>query len=718
MSRTPLPRLVMTLLVRDEADIVAQNVAWHLSQGVSHVIVTDNASTDGTADALAPFVRQGVLTLLHEPSAEYLQDVWTTRMALMARDEIGADWVICNDADEFWRAPTGDLRDMLPEDGPRAMLVCRRHNMIAAREDLNRAPWPDTLVCRAVDPPPPPRPPLTEDGLLDTPLDRPFFQYRLPTKVILPTRGLKGVARGAHDATFEGPAPQRRDCPVEIFHYPVRARPKFERSVQRIGAAVGRTAGLSLSTSWKYRRWSKMTRAAGTIDAAFREALPDRSRLERDLASGRVVEDRSMARALRRLSRGSAPVPHPPSIPRAGDMGALVMVVGPDAARNAAMADLLVGFGGTPPREGSARTLGPVLAAIATEAGRCDDDPRSIPPGWFDRPAASAHRAALLEALLTDFADLDRAVLHDTRLCLMLPLWRDIAQVQDLGLEIVLAVGAPPSGARPAASGAFVWAARVLAAERASRGLSRSVVLPDATGAETRRMARAALSSGEADVSRAPPPRRGDAASARLPDLVADTLEAARILARGGETAEIHARFDRLSASLDAGARIFGQSLVSAGAEIDRLGRARDRATRRAAQSETAHEAARTRIARLETLLRCRKMLLEGNRRGGAKRVFGRDRRHLATIRAAAEFDPDWYRATYPDVAARGMDPAAHFLRHGAREGRNPGPEFDTLRYYDANPDVLEAGQIAFLHYLRHGRNEGRTAFPALPLPV
>ncbi len=35
-------------------------------------------------------------------------------------------------------------------------------------------------------------------------------------------------------------------------------------------------------------------------------------------------------------------------------------------------------------------------------------------------------------------------------------------------------------------------------------------------------------------------------------------------------------------------------------------------------------------------------------------------------------FDPAWYRETYADIAGSGLEPLAHFLRHGRRDGRLP----------------------------------------------
>ncbi|MFC3119983.1 hypothetical protein ACFOHS_23100 [Jhaorihella thermophila] len=53
-----------------------------------------------------------------------------------------------------------------------------------------------------------------------------------------------------------------------------------------------------------------------------------------------------------------------------------------------------------------------------------------------------------------------------------------------------------------------------------------------------------------------------------------------------------------------------------------------------------------------------------------------RRRHHLRMIRESGLFDGDWYLAAYPDVAAAGLDPAVHFLLHGAEERRNPGAAF------------------------------------------
>jgi hypothetical protein len=83
-------------------------------------------------------------------------------------------------------------------------------------------------------------------------------------------------------------------------------------------------------------------------------------------------------------------------------------------------------------------------------------------------------------------------------------------------------------------------------------------------------------------------------------------------------------------------------------------------------------------------------------------------RDELDAIRSSKLFDPSWYLNSYKDVEESGMDPGEHYLRHGAAEGRNPGPSFDTTFYLTAYPDVALSGINPLVHFIRHGEDEGR----------
>jgi hypothetical protein len=75
-------------------------------------------------------------------------------------------------------------------------------------------------------------------------------------------------------------------------------------------------------------------------------------------------------------------------------------------------------------------------------------------------------------------------------------------------------------------------------------------------------------------------------------------------------------------------------------------------------------------------------------------------------------FDTKWYLGQNRDVAARGIDPLLHYLRHGPADGRDPNPLFDTAWYLSRNPDVAAARVNPLVHYLRNGAAEGRDPNP------
>lgn len=83
-------------------------------------------------------------------------------------------------------------------------------------------------------------------------------------------------------------------------------------------------------------------------------------------------------------------------------------------------------------------------------------------------------------------------------------------------------------------------------------------------------------------------------------------------------------------------------------------------------------------------------------------------------ILASGLFDAEWYLEQYPDVAAAGVHPVEHYLRHGAAEGRDPSQHFSSRGYLRAYEDVARAGVNPLLHFLSSGKAEGRSQKPAI----
>ena len=226
-------KLVMTLLVRDEQDIVRENLDFHLAHGVDEVIVTDNGSEDATVEILREYESQGVVRLLFEPTDDYSQGRWVTRMARLAATE-GADWVINNDADEFWWPRAGSLRSIFDQlDDEVGLVVARRQNFVPRPED-GRPFWE--------------RMTLRERESLN-PLGKP-----LPPKLAHRADPEIEVAQGNHKVEGARLGERLDDGSIEILHFPMRTYGQFENKIVKGGRAYGRNRELPQRTGRTWRR--------------------------------------------------------------------------------------------------------------------------------------------------------------------------------------------------------------------------------------------------------------------------------------------------------------------------------------------------------------------------------------------------------------------------------------------------------------------------------
>lgn len=73
----------------------------------------------------------------------------------------------------------------------------------------------------------------------------------------------------------------------------------------------------------------------------------------------------------------------------------------------------------------------------------------------------------------------------------------------------------------------------------------------------------------------------------------------------------------------------------------------------------------------------------------------------IRLIEASPSFQPAWYLKHNADVARAGINPATHYLRSGAQEGRDPGPDFSTRDYVARHPGLSQDGINPLVHYLQ-----------------
>ncbi|WP_267442791.1 MULTISPECIES: glycosyltransferase family 2 protein [unclassified Curtobacterium] len=95
--------LAVTLMVRDEADVIPAWLDHHVAQGFDVFVITDNGSEDGTTEILTAFAEREdvVVDLRHDPVHRKQQGTVVTGMARDAATVHHADWVVNADADEF-----------------------------------------------------------------------------------------------------------------------------------------------------------------------------------------------------------------------------------------------------------------------------------------------------------------------------------------------------------------------------------------------------------------------------------------------------------------------------------------------------------------------------------------------------------------------------------------------------------------------------------------
>ena len=273
--------LVMTLLARDEIDIVDSWLAFHLNAGVDVVIATDNRSQDGTTDVLEEYGRSGHVRLIREPGEDLRQDEWVTRMARLAATEYGAGWVINSDADEFWW-PRGH-----PSPGVLEAVPARYGTVGAFLRVFCPRPGEEHFAER-----------MTVRFSALAPINDPASLYKPIRKVVHRGHPEIQLTRGNH-AVIDSPfAPLRGWFPIECFHFPLRSEAQCAHKAQLQGEAFD-THIARPPTAYHADMFSALR--SGRIGEYYDALVVSDDELERGAAEGRLVVDTRLRDALRRL---------------------------------------------------------------------------------------------------------------------------------------------------------------------------------------------------------------------------------------------------------------------------------------------------------------------------------------------------------------------------------------------------------------------------------
>lgn len=284
----------MTLLVRDEADIVDAHVAFHLNLGVDLVIAMDHRSEDGTSEILEAYEREGHVRLIRQEAEEVRQSAWVTSMARLAATEYRADWVINSDADEFWWPRASSLKEALAA--------------VPSGYGVVYAP-----MCYFL-----PRPGvgdfferMTIRLLQTAPINNPLSRYRPSPKAAHRASPHAVVRRGNHQVEDAG-RPLSSWHPLELLHFPDRSPEQVARKYENTVA------------SWpsRGREPGAFVLAAHTSIERIgaRDAFERRQLAHEDLADASavhsVVVDTRVRDVLRRLRSTTGAFLRPPELDR------------------------------------------------------------------------------------------------------------------------------------------------------------------------------------------------------------------------------------------------------------------------------------------------------------------------------------------------------------------------------------------------------------------
>ena len=278
-------KLVVTVLARDEADVIDAQISFHLNAGADFVIATDNNSRDGTTEILEGYVREGVLHLIHEPAEGLRQGEWVTRMARLAATDFGADWVINTDADEFWWPRGGSLKEVLAAVPEQYGIVQAFWRSFVPRPD-DDAFFADRMIVR-----------LSQQA----PINDPTSFYRPVIKVAHRADPHVLVARGNHTLLDTSFLPLATWHPLEVLHFPLRSRAQWTRKVQLQGDAFTKHIERA-GTGYHLKGYDALR--AGRIHEQYESLVVDDAALERGIADGTLGVDSRLREALRTLRAG------------------------------------------------------------------------------------------------------------------------------------------------------------------------------------------------------------------------------------------------------------------------------------------------------------------------------------------------------------------------------------------------------------------------------
>jgi hypothetical protein len=279
----------MTILVKNEMDIIEKNIRYHAKKGVESFVVMDNNSTDGTREVLENLKKEFEITIIDEKGT-YSQAKWMTRLTHIARKKYNPSWLIPNDADEFWWSE--DTLKKALKKAKKAVLTVDRFNFLLY-EGLNS--WQESEI-------------RVENPIFyrkNTQLSQENISIvltKISPKVIIKPFGLLWIRGGNHKALhlmdfrdyFRHYDKIKRFEEIKVFHYPIRSFEQFKKNIENRKKLLSKGAKMGPH----YRRWVKLLDEGKLEEEFYNNLVFKQNEIEVLKKFGVVIEDKRMKNCL------------------------------------------------------------------------------------------------------------------------------------------------------------------------------------------------------------------------------------------------------------------------------------------------------------------------------------------------------------------------------------------------------------------------------------
>jgi glycosyltransferase involved in cell wall biosynthesis len=255
-------KVAALMIVRDEADVLAVNLAHHRAVGIDEFWIVDNGSTDATPDILRAASVDAHVHVTRD-DGPFAQSSMTTQLAREAH-RAGADWVLPIDADEFWVTDGRSLHEILGATDARVgALTADVVNFVQGRW-VTTTTGPGSLLTMTR------RAPASvgtshEAQWLVEHHHAGYVETTYPRKLVVRASPATTIRSGNHDVDGIEGSVEPTDG-IVCLHAPLRARDRI--AVKGLHAERMPAGEFRDGDGWQPRRWRELT--AADVDAEWR----------------------------------------------------------------------------------------------------------------------------------------------------------------------------------------------------------------------------------------------------------------------------------------------------------------------------------------------------------------------------------------------------------------------------------------------------------------